>query len=88
MIVVGNDVNIDWLKNSIAWPQPGYEAPPINGSGWVNYVTGWQEFEDAINMLLKILLNSITIRVKFVDSTTIDPYIENDNAIVLISPQI
>jgi FlaG/FlaF family flagellin (archaellin) len=88
VIVVGNDVNIDWLNNSIAWPQPGYEAPPINGSGWVNYVTDWQEFEDAISMTLKILLNSITIRVELAGSTTIDPYIENDNVVMLISPQI
>ena len=88
VVVVGNDVNIDWLNNSIAWPQPGYEAPPINGSGWVNHVTGWQEFEVVINMLLKILLNSIAIRVELADSTTIDPYVENDNVVVLISPQI
>jgi len=87
VIVVGNDVNIDWLNNSIAWPQPGYEAPPINGSGWVNHITGWQEFDVTINMVLKILFNSISIRVGLADSTTIDPYVENDNVVVLISPQ-
>jgi hypothetical protein len=86
VVAVGNDVDIEWLNNSIAWPQPGYLAPPINESGWVNYVTGWQEFESAINLILQILLNNIHIRVDIADSSTLDLNCENDIFSILIQP--
>lgn len=90
VIAVGKyGVDIDFLNSSIPLPKPGYVAPPIVNPGWVYNVSGgWGDFEDAINILLKILLNSITIRVELADSTTIDPNVENDNVIVIISPQI
>jgi len=76
------------LNNSIVWPQPGYIAPPYtNGSGWVNHVANWQDFEDAINELFKFLFQSIPLVIELSDSTTLDPNIENDNVIILILPQ-
>jgi len=88
-LAVGSGPDVPWLNSSIVWPQPGYIAPPYtNGAGWVNHVTDWQEFADAINELFKFLFMSITIRVELTDSTTIDPNIENDNVIILITPQI
>ncbi len=87
-LAIGSGPDVPWLNSSIVWPQPGYIAPPYtNGSGWVNHVTDWQEFAEAINELFNFLFMSITIRVELTDSTTIDPNIENDNVIILISPQ-
>jgi len=86
-LAVGSGPDVPWLNNSIVWPQPGYIAPPYtNGSGWVNHVANWQEFEDAINELFKFLFQSIPLEIELSDSTTIDPNSENDNVIILITP--
>jgi len=86
-LAVGSGPNVLWLNSSIVWPQPGYIAPPYtNGSGWVNHVTGWQEFADAINELFQFLFQSMPITIELSASTTIDPNVENDIVIILISP--
>ena len=88
-LAVGSGPDIPWLNNSIVWPEPGYIAPPYtNGSGWVNHVANWQEFADAINELFKFLFQSISLVIELDGSTTIDPNIENDIVVIIISPQI
>jgi len=88
-LAVGSGPDVPWLNNSIVWPQPGYIAPPYtNGSGWVNHVANWQEFADSINELFKFLFQSISLVIELSDSTTIDPNIENDIVIIVISPQM
>jgi len=88
-LAVGSGPDVPWLNNSIVWPQPGYIAPPYtNGSGWVNHVANWQEFADAINELFKFLFQSISLVIELSESTTIDPNIENDIVIIVISPQM
>lgn len=86
-LAVGSGPDVPWLSSNIVWPQPGYIAPPYtNGSGWVNHVTGWQEFADAISELFEFLFMSTTLKVELADSTTIDPNVKNDVVIISILP--
>lgn len=87
-IAIGSEPEIPWINNSIVWPQPGYIAPPyLNGSGWVNHVQTWQDFENAVNELFKIIFQSIIVRVDLSDSTTFDPNPANDIIIIYITPE-
>lgn len=52
--------NIDWLKNEIVWPEPGYEAPPFDqGAGWVRSVSDYTEFANTIGEKFQVILQSI-----------------------------
>lgn len=77
--------DIEWLKNEIAWPQPGNTEWPPNSSGWVHYVQSWQEFSDSINEHFKILFgSSITCNMKITFTTLRDPNVENNQASIII----
>jgi hypothetical protein len=49
---------------------------------------GKEEFNEAFNLVLDYLLNSIYIQIYINDSTTKDLNSINDNAILLIQPEI
>jgi uncharacterized protein YegL len=86
-LAVGSGPDIPWLNNSIVWPEPGYIAPPYeNGTGWVSQVETWDEFSDAIEIILDIIFNGITNSVELISSTTLDPNDTNNYAAVLIVP--
>ena len=88
-LAIGSGPDVPWLNSSIVWPQPGYISPPYtNGSGWVNHVTDWQEFAEAITELFNYIFMSRTMRVEFTGSTTLDPNIQNDHVIINILPEI
>ncbi|HUU65511.1 MAG TPA: SdrD B-like domain-containing protein [Dehalococcoidales bacterium] len=40
--------NHDWLRDSIVWPQPGYDTWPPPGPGWVRVVADAAEFAETI----------------------------------------
>jgi uncharacterized protein YegL len=88
-LAVGSGPDIPWLNSSIVWPQPGYIAPPYtSGSGWVNHVTDWQEFAEAITELFNYIFMSRTMSVELAGSTTLDPNIQNDHVIINIIPDM
>ena len=87
-IAVGKwGVDIDFLKEYVPLPKPGYLAPPITDPGWVYNVNGtWQDFQGALDIILKTLLNEISIKVELFDSSTIDLNPTNNHAIIIIDP--
>ena len=48
--------NKNWLRDSIVWPQPGYEDWLPTGPGWVHVVDTFQEFADTICEKIQIIL--------------------------------
>jgi hypothetical protein len=46
---IGSGADVAWLRDNIVYPQPGYEAPPFAGPGWVRYVADFQEFAATID---------------------------------------
>jgi len=86
-LAVGPGPDVSWLNNSIVWPEPGYIAPPYdNGTGWVSQVDTWNEFADAIEVILDIIFSGFTNTVELIGSTTLDPNDNNNYAAVLIVP--
>ena len=79
--------DITFLNESIPLPKPSYITPPITDPGWVYNVSGgWQDFEVALHLILKTLLNQIFIEVELYDSSTIDLNPSNNNAVLIIEP--
>ncbi len=87
-IAVGKwGVDIDFLNVSVPLPKPGYLTPPITDPGWVYTVDGgWKDFEGALHLILRTLLNEIFIKVELFDSSTIDLNPTNNNAVIIIDP--
>ena len=87
-LAVGSGPDIFWLKNKIVWPQPGYEAPPYdNGPGWVNHTLTFEDFEKAINEMIKIQFDSIKTTVKLVQLDSRDPNPDNDKFTITVIPE-
>jgi len=62
------EANLDWLMDSIAWPEPGYIAPPFTaGPGWVRQIASFQEFADTISEKFEIVLSGSITAHKFND---------------------
>lgn len=82
--------NSTFLNASIVMPQPGniYSMEnPIVDPGWVFEVDlGKNSFQEAFNLILQTLFNSISMQVYVEDSTTIDPNSNNDYYYVRIQP--
>jgi hypothetical protein len=83
--------NSTFFNESIVMPYPGhiYDIDnPIEDPGFVFEVEpGKDEFNEAFNLVLDWLLNSIRINIRIANSTTIDLNNDNDNAIILVQPQ-
>ncbi|MFH1013364.1 MAG: VWA domain-containing protein [Thermoplasmatota archaeon] len=87
-LAVGSGPDINWLNESIIWPQPGYIAPPFtNGSGWVSHVTSWSQFVERISEIFRIIFYSISNSIQLISSTTIDFNNINNQATLIISPE-
>ena len=87
-MAVGPGPDISWLNASIAWPEPGYIAPPFdNGTGWVSKVDTWAEFSDRISEMFRMIFSSIPSTVELVGSTTYDPNDNNNYATISIVPE-
>ena len=87
VIAVGSDPDIDWIKNYIVWPQPGYLAPPYNqGPGFVIHVQSWSDFEDAIEEIFGLLFTGINNRVYLYDAFTLDITPYNNNDVIVLEP--
>jgi len=77
-----------WLKDNIAWPEPGYFAPPfqVDGShqGWVREISTWQEFADSIDDMFRIIFSQIPISVQISSTAITDPKLANNFGTVLL----
>jgi len=86
-IAVGLDPDIEWIKNYIVWPQPGYIAPPYNqGPGLVVHVQSWDDFEAAIAEMFGLLFMGIHNRVYLYDAFTVDITPYNNNDVIVLEP--
>ena len=87
IIAVGDDTNTPWLKNNIAWPEPGNYAPPYQ-PGWIRNVSSWQEFSESVREILLDLFGfSINNYVKIITVTPFnDPNPENNEVIMILKP--
>ncbi|MCJ7572232.1 MAG: hypothetical protein MUO82_10230, partial [Candidatus Thermoplasmatota archaeon] len=84
--------NSKFFNESIVLPQPGniYDIlHPIVDPGWVFEIDpGKEAFQEALNLILKLLLNSVRINVYLSDSTTIDPNSGNNAFYLYVEPRI
>jgi hypothetical protein len=82
--------NSTFFNASIVMPQPGniYSMEnPIVEPGWVFEVDlGKNSFQEAFNLILQMVFNSISMQVFVEDSTTIDPNSNNDYFFIRIQP--
>ncbi|GAI43316.1 unnamed protein product, partial [marine sediment metagenome] len=60
---IGIFADVSWLRDSIVWPQPGYDTWPPPGPGWVRVVADAAEFAETICDKFKLIIpaGSITI---------------------------
>ncbi|MBS3748920.1 MAG: VWA domain-containing protein [Candidatus Thermoplasmatota archaeon] len=87
-LAVGSGADLYWLKNTMVWPQPGYEAPPFNnGSGWVNYISSYKDFEMAINNIFKTIFEGRVTPVKIEQLEPFDPNDINNDIQITIVPK-
>lgn len=52
---IGAGANLNWMRDSVVWPQPGIISPP-HDPGWVEYVADAAEFAEAIGHKFEIVL--------------------------------
>ncbi len=79
-------IDVEWLKDEIAWPQPGYTTWLPEGSGWVHYVSSYEEFVESIDEQFKLLFSStITSNMKITFATLRDPNDENNQVSITIT---
>lgn len=87
-LAVGPDPDIYWLNWSMVWPQPGYMAPPYDqGGGWVSHISGYSEFEAAMEEIFIIIFESRVTSVEIVALDPIDPNDTNDDIQIVIIPE-
>lgn len=87
-LAVGSGPELYWLNHSIVWPQPGYQAPPYNqGSGWLNHISGYSDFEVAISEIFKTIFESRITPVKVERLEPVDPNQYNDDIQIAIIPK-
>jgi len=56
---VGTATDVDWLKNSIVRPQPGYDDWPPTGPGWVRYIEAYDQLADTLKEKFQLLFQQI-----------------------------
>jgi len=86
-LAIGNDPDINWLNESIVWPNNNIwdiNSEPVSNPGWVAHIDSFEQFESAISEMFKSLF-SIQNTVNFVSSKTFDPNDFNNHATVTIS---
>jgi len=87
-LAVGSGPDLYWLNHSMVWPQPGYQAPPYNqGSGWLNHISGYSDFEVAISEIFKTIFESRITPVKIERLEPVDPNKYNDDIQISIIPK-
>ena len=62
-----------WLRDNVIYPQPGYEAPPFAGPGWVRYVADWVEFADTMGEKFEMLVHDVEAFDQVAALDTVNP---------------
>jgi hypothetical protein len=84
---VGTDVDLSWLQNSIAFPQPGYYGWPPAKPGWVRHVDSYTEFAQTIHEKFIIVMRHITNCASLTGVTPADTNSANDESCITIQLQ-
>lgn len=87
-VAVGDETDVDWMRDCLVIPQPGYDSWPPPGPGWVRPVDSYQEFADSIHELFEVLFSDITHSVEIISSTPIDINPHNDKSSIMMSPTL
>ena len=83
--VYGQD--IEWLRDNIAYPSPGYDNWPPKGSGWVRQISSYEEFRNTISSQFNFIFNGRTNVVELIGTKYMDPNSINNIAEVTILPR-
>jgi len=85
---IGEELDIEWLNESIVWPEPGYIGPPFDqGAGWVTHVNTWNEFSERLETVFISFFSEISSQVEILGAYTIDLISSNDSDVVVIQPE-
>jgi len=87
---LGTKIDIDWLRESIVWPQPGvvvqYDTFPAD-NGWVKEVKNYEDLEQAMKQMFRSLFESFRVSAQITAIKTPDPNSTNNIKRVLITPK-
>jgi hypothetical protein len=82
---VGANTDINWLKENIVRPQPGYENWPPTGPGWVRYIDDYTQLADTLKEKFQLIFQQIENCAEL--SSPIDIDSQDNYACVTIIPQ-
>ena len=71
-VAVGDDTDIEWLRDYIVRPQPGYDNWPPTGPGWVRYVSDYTEFAQTIDEQFELIFSGINLKPEMASTNPID----------------
>jgi len=78
--------DLNFLKDYLVWPQPGYIAPPITETGWVREFNTMNQFKDSVSYQLNIDFFERTNIAELISQKFIDPDVSNNIAKITIIP--
>ncbi len=84
---VGTDVDLPWLTNTIAFPQPGYGGWPPIKPGWVRHVDSYTQFSETVHEKFIIVLQHITNSASLAAVVPADTNPANDVSSITIQPK-
>ena len=79
--------DVDWLRDSIVWPEPGYDDWPPSGPGWVREIADFSEFTQALNEQFELIFSGITIDAEIINNSPIELIFDSDDLSVDINPK-
>lgn len=77
------DSDVDWLRDNIVWPEPGYDNWPPIGPGWVRKINTFDDFSQAINEQFELIFSDMNIQANMVPSSPIDITVKVNNDITI-----
>jgi len=82
---IGTETDIEWLKEFIVWPQPGYDDWPPTGPGWVRYIEEYTELAETLKEKFELLFLEIENCADLISPEDMNP--DNNVACVTVTPQ-
>jgi len=84
---VGAGPDVNWLRDEIVYPQPGYTNWPPTGPGWVRHIDSYTELQETIQQKFVLLFEEIENCAELIASIPVDINEANDKACITITPQ-
>lgn len=80
--------NVEYLKNEVVWPEPGYEWTGTNpdGSGWVRYTDTKTLIEDSILYQINYQMDALGFKARIIHMNIPDTNELNNGAALVITP--